>query len=56
MVKSTVMEFTGGLITLNFKVSMKTISSTALENLRIQMEKHLKVNGYMAKDKAKELS
>lgn len=54
MAKSTVMEFTDGQTTLNFKASTKTTSNMVLENSPIQVEKCFRVNGFMVSDKARE--
>lgn len=53
-VRSMVMEFTDGQITLNLKASTKMISSMVSENSPIQVEKFFRVNGFMVSDKARE--
>lgn len=54
MVKSTVMGFIDGQITLSLRVFIKMILSMVWVNLQIQTGKYLKENGYMVSDKVKD--
>lgn len=55
MAESTGTVFINGQIIHNLKVYIKMILSMGLENIQIQMERFLKENGSMEKDKDKEL-